>query len=111
MMRGQAQWGKAQVASRFKNVVYSPDSTIRAVKYHAKRYRYRRYGIDYDTLGRPLMIGKYKHGLKQGGWLCRDGSAWEYNKGEAHTGWIPGCGTGLARSREGFVVLYDDLIK
>lgn len=109
--RGQAQWGKAQVVSRFKSVDYNPDSTIRSVKYHSLRFKYRNYGIDYDTLGRPLMIGKYRHGLKEGGWLCADGSGWDYHKGRSHTGWIPGCGTGRRQARGYFAALYEDLTK
>lgn len=111
MARSQAQWGKAQVASRFKIVGYKPDSTIRSVRYHALRHRYRSYGIDYDTLGKPLMIGRYRHGLKEGKWLCADGSNWEYRKGTCDLGFIPGCGTGKVKAREYFAMLYEDLTK
>lgn len=36
------------------------------------------------------MTGRHRHRLKEGGWLCADGSSWEYKRGECNLGLIPG---------------------
>ena len=104
-----AQVDKEKIISAFDKTEYYSDSTIQSV-YKIKNGLYDGYSIDFDSLGNPVAIGKYKKGIPVGAWYSSDGSMQLYEKGEMKDDMIPGCGTGISKSKKEFQQMYQDLI-
>lgn len=104
-----AQNDRQLIISNFDKIEYYSDSTIKCV-YTVKRGLNHGYSIEFDSLGFPIRIGKYKRGNKHGNWYWNNGWLTQYEKGEDGLILIPGCGTGLRESKQRFIELYNELI-
>ena len=80
------------ILNTFDSVNYSPNGKTSA--YQIKEELLHGSYLEFDSTGAPILIGKYKKGLKVDTWLCSDGSYLETKNGKlANNGFIPGCGT------------------
>lgn len=111
LFRGaSAQAQKNAILANFDSIAYYPDSTIESA-YKVRKGKAHGYAIEFDSLGRPVAIGKYVKGEKDGGWLLRNGWMDFYENGTYDGFAIPGCGTGLRIAKEEFENLYRKLIE
>ena len=104
----QAQHSAHAITEHFNTIEWYPDSTIKAA-YNLKRKKYRGYAIEFDALGNPEWIGKYKNGVKHGRWNKFDSSFRLYKRGEWTLAFRPGCGSGRVKAKREFELLYAKL--
>jgi len=102
------QVDKEKILSVFNEIEYYPDSTIKSAC-KTVNGQYNGYSIDFDSLGNPILIGKYKKGIPVGAWYASDGSMQIYENGEMAGDVIPGCGTGIVKAQKEFQAMYQQL--
>lgn len=104
-----AQTDNAQIRSAFPYIEYGEDSAIRLAANYVHLHL-EGVAIEFDSLGKPLSIGHYKHGKKEGEWLIADGTSRYFKEGKEFGTSIPGCGTGLFEAQVMFRELYEKLV-
>ena len=106
--KGNAQQSIGGIVQNFNTIEWYPDSTIKAA-YNIKRKKYRGYAIEFDTLGKPEWIGKYKNGVKHGAWNQFNGSTRLYKRDQWDIVFRPGCGSGRIKAKQEFKMRYAKL--
>jgi len=106
-----AQQDTARIRKQFSSIVYFENSSIIQFARNERDGKSHGLGIEFDTLGRPRAIGRYRHGCRNGIWLYSDGSSVHWNDGSFKTGSRPGCGTGVMKAQKDFMLLYEELLK
>lgn len=104
-----AQTDRIQIQSVFPYIAYSEDSIIRLAANYCHLHL-EGIAIEFDSIGKPLSIGHYNHGKKEGEWLMSDGSSKYFKKGKESGSSAPGCGTGWFERQKAFDELYEELV-
>ncbi len=104
---GQAD--KLLIINSFDSITYYSDSTINCA-YSLTNGVLMGFAIEFDSLGQPKKIGKYKNGIKHGKWFWVNGNTENFKKGKSNSILEPSCSTRRKQSQLYFRNLYENLI-